>query len=372
MDIRGKGALVTGASRGLGAALGRALAREGARVVLVARSPVDSGVVAEIRRDGGDAHWLVRRHRRQGRHLPHCGSGGRAGRAARSRGPQREHPRPDAPEAAARHRVRGPGARARRQSGRSLPPHEGRGGRHGRPRTRAHRGRDVGRIGLRVRDMGRLRRVQGRARSPRTDLGRGAGGQRSAVPDHRPGRDGHRDARATPCRTPTARSSPLRRQWRTASSTSSGTRRRSRAARASRRHPGAARRRRRHESRHGADGSRPSPPPSGSAVRPAARSPRARSAAARPPGGRRGGQRRRHAARVLRGADRRRAGARGAARGRERGRDMVGRPARARRLAPAHGGPAGAARARGRNPHRLRPRPRRPRHRACRPSPPGS
>ena len=37
MDIRGRGVLVTGASRGLGAALGRALARAGARVVLVAR-----------------------------------------------------------------------------------------------------------------------------------------------------------------------------------------------------------------------------------------------------------------------------------------------------------------------------------------------
>ena len=37
MDIRGKAALVTGGSRGLGAALGEALAKRGARVVLVAR-----------------------------------------------------------------------------------------------------------------------------------------------------------------------------------------------------------------------------------------------------------------------------------------------------------------------------------------------
>lgn len=58
MEVRGRGVLVTGASRGLGAALGRALAREGARVVLMARSPLDLGVVADIRRDGGEVHWL--------------------------------------------------------------------------------------------------------------------------------------------------------------------------------------------------------------------------------------------------------------------------------------------------------------------------
>ena len=44
----GKGAVVTGGSRGIGAALGFALAREGARVVLVARevAPLEH-VVAE-------------------------------------------------------------------------------------------------------------------------------------------------------------------------------------------------------------------------------------------------------------------------------------------------------------------------------------
>jgi len=35
------------------------LAREGARVVLLARSPIDRGVVAGIRGDGGEAHWLA-------------------------------------------------------------------------------------------------------------------------------------------------------------------------------------------------------------------------------------------------------------------------------------------------------------------------
>ncbi len=60
MDIRGKAALVTGGSRGLGAALGEALAKRGARVVLVAR---DQGplvtVVAKIKSEGGEAHALA-------------------------------------------------------------------------------------------------------------------------------------------------------------------------------------------------------------------------------------------------------------------------------------------------------------------------
>jgi NAD(P)-dependent dehydrogenase (short-subunit alcohol dehydrogenase family) len=60
MEIRGLAAVVTGASRGLGAALGRALAREGARVVLVARGVgALENVVAAIRREGGEAHGLA-------------------------------------------------------------------------------------------------------------------------------------------------------------------------------------------------------------------------------------------------------------------------------------------------------------------------
>jgi len=60
MRVEGAAALVTGGSRGLGAALGRELARREARVVLVARGRQDlDAVVADIRASGGEAHGLV-------------------------------------------------------------------------------------------------------------------------------------------------------------------------------------------------------------------------------------------------------------------------------------------------------------------------
>lgn len=60
MELLGTGALVTGASRGLGAELARELARRGARVALAARGagPLEA-VAASIRAEGGEAHALA-------------------------------------------------------------------------------------------------------------------------------------------------------------------------------------------------------------------------------------------------------------------------------------------------------------------------
>lgn len=60
MKIQGQGALVTGASRGLGRSLAEQLAAKGARVALVAReaSPLHD-VVAGIRARGGEAHAIA-------------------------------------------------------------------------------------------------------------------------------------------------------------------------------------------------------------------------------------------------------------------------------------------------------------------------
>lgn len=60
MNLTGKSALVTGASRGLGLALSTALSAAGARVVMVARSELELRRAAEaVRRAGGEVHALV-------------------------------------------------------------------------------------------------------------------------------------------------------------------------------------------------------------------------------------------------------------------------------------------------------------------------
>src|SRR5438128_5095749 len=59
MELRGRGALITGASKGLGATLAGEMASLGARVALVARGATElEAVAARIRAQGGDAHAL--------------------------------------------------------------------------------------------------------------------------------------------------------------------------------------------------------------------------------------------------------------------------------------------------------------------------
>jgi NAD(P)-dependent dehydrogenase (short-subunit alcohol dehydrogenase family) len=58
-DMKGRRAVVTGASRGIGEAVARALAGAGAKVVLAARSSVDLERIANELRDVGHEAWPV-------------------------------------------------------------------------------------------------------------------------------------------------------------------------------------------------------------------------------------------------------------------------------------------------------------------------
>src|SRR5262245_5138993 len=60
MEIRNTPVLITGGSRGLGRALAKTLASEGARVILVSRGTEElNQAVEEIRRSGGEAYGIA-------------------------------------------------------------------------------------------------------------------------------------------------------------------------------------------------------------------------------------------------------------------------------------------------------------------------
>ncbi len=59
MRLEGKGAVITGGGRGIGAAVARALAAEGAAVVVSARTGSEIEAVADELRGGGHAAWAV-------------------------------------------------------------------------------------------------------------------------------------------------------------------------------------------------------------------------------------------------------------------------------------------------------------------------
>jgi len=96
LELAGKRALVTGASRGIGLAIARELACEGARVVLAARDQtrLDAAATALAAETGAEVHGLTV-DTGEG-HLGQAAGRGGGGTAGRSRHPRqrRRHDRP--------------------------------------------------------------------------------------------------------------------------------------------------------------------------------------------------------------------------------------------------------------------------------------
>jgi hypothetical protein len=195
MHIENTSVLITGGSRGLGAALGAELARSGARIVLVARSEIAlREVVSRIRAEGGEAHALSADlgdkesiHRIVGAAAGLIGPVEVLVNGAATLGPL---PMPllldtpcEALEAVLQENLLGPFRLAKAVLGSMALRGSGSDQRH------------VRRCGHPLSGLGRVRRVEGGSRASHPDLGGRARGDERADLERRSGGDGHAHAR---------------------------------------------------------------------------------------------------------------------------------------------------------------------------------